>query len=279
MTTRLRDQMTRDLELKGYSEHTKNTYLRNVKHFAQYFNKPPDQLTDEHVKEYLHYLIIEKKVSRSTASISHSSLKFFFETTLQRDWSTKKIPLIKSAKKLPIVLSGKEIASIFDVTENLKHKAILMTTYAGGLRVSETSRLKVSDIDSKSMRIRIEQGKGLKDRYTVLSKINLFVLREYWKKYNPATWLFPTRGNDKPISPRTIQNTFKNALIKAGINKPASPHTLRHSFATHLLEKGYDIHYIQKLMGHRSISTTSVYIHVSKQDTLNIVSPLDCLLD
>ncbi len=275
----LREQMTRDIELKGFSDYTKVAYLRNVQFFAQHFNKPPDQLTEEHIKEYLHHLVTEKKVSRSTASVAYSSLKFFFETTLQRDWHNKKIPHIKQTKRLPNVLSGEEIARILDAAENLKHKTILMTTYAGGLRVSETAHLKVSDIDSHNKRIRVEQGKGRKDRYTLLSERNLYVLREYWKEYRPATWLFPTRNNDKPMATRTIQTIFKNAMNAAGIHKQASPHTLRHFFVTHLLEKGNDIHYIQELMGHSSLHTTNIYIHVRSQNTLNIISPLDYLFD
>jgi len=155
----------------------------------------------------------------------------------------------------------------------------LMTTYSAGLRVSETAYLKVSSIDSKRMQLRIAQGKGNKDRYTLLSPVTLDLLRDYWRQYRPFSWLFPGRSPDRPISTRAIQKVFENAKRKAGIKKPATVHTLRHSFATHLLEAGTDIYRVQKLMGHTTPKTTTIYIHLRRQDLLKVVSPLDSLLD
>jgi site-specific recombinase XerD len=186
-----------------------------------------------------------------------------------------KIPRLKGTKKLPVVLERKEVESLFSVTENLKHRAVLMLIYSSGLRLREASHLKVSDIDSKRMVLRIKQGKGRKDRYTLLSTAALESLREYWSCYRPQQWLFPGRPSSQPLSVRSIQRVFKKARTLAGIRKPATVHTLRHSFATHLLEQGTDLHRIQLLLGHRSLKTTAIYLHVSRKELVRIVSPLD----
>jgi site-specific recombinase XerD len=196
---------------------------------------------------------------------------------LERDWKVEKVSRIKEGRKLPSVLSQSEVKAILDATENLKHRALLMTIYASGLRVSEAANLKVTDIDSKNMQIFIDQGKGKKDRYTILSKSNLEVLRKYWKRYQPKLYLFPGKTAGSPVSVRTIQKVFEAAKDKAGIKKKASVHTLRHSFATHLLDAGTDICYIQKLLGHTDINTTTIYLHLRRMDLLNIKSPLDSL--
>lgn len=184
---------------------------------------------------------------------------------------------IKEGKKLPVVLSQSEIKEIFDATDNLKHKTILMTIYAAGLKVSEAANLKVKDIDSKNMQIIIRQGKGKKDRYTLLSKTNLDILREYWKRYHPSTYLFPGKALNSHISVRTVQKIFEHSKDSANIKKEASVHTLRHSFATHLLEAGTDICYIQRLLGHASINTTTIYLHLRRMDLINVKSPLDTI--
>ncbi len=274
---KLRDQMKMDMELKGFSAKTQDAYIRYVKTFVEYFGKSPVQMGENEIRQYLHHLITEKQISTSHINVIHSALKFFFTTTLQRQWNNIKIPRAKSPKKLPIVLDGSEIKQLLDVTVNPKHRAILMTTYAAGLRVSETANLKVKDIDHKRMQIRVNEGKGKKDRYTILSAVNLKLLRDYWTLYRPNTWLFPGESPDKPITTRTIQRVFETNREKAGIIKPATVHSLRHSFATHLLEAGTDIYHIQRLMGHSSPKTTSIYIHVKQEDLLKIVSPLDHL--
>ncbi len=270
----LQDQMQKDLELRGYSQKTKEAYIRHMKNFCQHYGKSPDKLGIKEVHEYLH-LLVTKKLSSSYINGVYSAMKFFYEKTLEKDIPFEKIPRTKGTKKLPVVLDLAEVNKILDATNNLKHKAFLITTYSAGLRVSETANLKVTDIDSKRMQIRVEQGKGRKDRYTILSQKNLEILREYWKYYRPVTWLFPGQIVDKPITARTIQRIFAKAKERAGIKKPASVHTLRHSFATHLLEAGTDIYHIQHLMGHTSPKTTSIYIHIRRQDLLKIVSPLD----
>ncbi|WP_243186901.1 tyrosine-type recombinase/integrase [Clostridium muellerianum] len=185
---------------------------------------------------------------------------------------------MKEPRRLPVVLSPQKVKSIFDVTDNIKHKAILMTTYSAGLRVSEVCKLKIKDIDSKNMQIFIRQGKGKKDRYSLLSKANLKILREYWKKYKPKEFLFPGRYCIDPISTRSVQRIFEKALKKTRIAKNATVHTLRHSFATHLLDAGTDICFIQRLLGHTRITTTTIYLHLRRMDLLSIKSPLDILL-
>jgi len=178
-----------------------------------------------------------------------------------------------------VVLSKQEVESIFSATTNLKHRAIFVTIYSAGLRISESMRLKVSDIDSGRMTIRVNEGKGLKDRYTLLGERNLDILRLYYKAYRPLDWLFPGRNPSEPVSISAVQRVFNASLYKAGIKKKASVHTLRHCFATHLLESGTDLYYIQKLLGHKSASTTSVYLHVTGRDLSKIRSPIDLLAD
>jgi len=276
---KLREQMKMDLKLKGYSPKTQAAYLGYMKNFVRYFGRSPAKMGEEEIREYLYHLVTEKDLGDSSINSAYSALKFFYKTTLCRDWNVAKIPRRKTEKRLPVVLDGSEIKQLFAVTTNLKHRALLMTTYSAGLRVSETAHLKVSDVDSKRMQLLVAQGKGKKDRYALLSPVTLNLLRDYWRQYRPFSWLFPGRLPERPISTRSIQKVFEKAKRKAGIKKPATVHTLRHSFATHLLEAGTDIYHIQKLLGHTSPKTTAIYIHLRRQDLLNIVSPLDSLLD
>jgi len=276
---KLREQMKMDLKLKGYSPKTQAAYLGYMKNFVQYFGRSPAKMGEKEIREYLYHLVTEKDLGDSSINSAYSALKFFYKTTLGRDWNVAKIPRRKPEKRLPVVLDGSEIKQLLAVTTNLKHRAILMITYSAGLRVSETAHLKVSDIDSKRMQLRVTQGKGKKDRYALLSRVTLNLLRGYWRQYRPFSWLFPGRLPERPISTRSIQKVFEKAKRKAGIKKPATVHTLRHSFATHLLEAGTDIYRVQKLMGHTSPKTTAIYIHLRRQDLLKVVSPLDSLLD
>jgi len=275
--TQLRRNMIRDMELKGFSPKTISAYIAHVAHYAKHYSKSPENLGAEEIKDYLHYLIQEKHVSSSYVNGVYSALKFFYGTTLQREWELAKIPRSKKDKKLPVTLSQSEIQQIFNVVQNIKHKAILMTIYAAGLRVSEAANLKVQDIDSKNMQIHVHEGKGKKDRYCILSQVNLEILKSYYKNYYPREWLFPGQTPDKPITSRTIQHIFEKAKDKAKIKKPATVHTLRHSFATHLLEAGVSVYHIQQLMGHANVRTTSIYIHLQRKDVLNVISPLDML--
>lgn len=273
--SKLREQMKYDMDLKGFSEKTKIAYLKHVEYFAKYFKKSPELLGEGEIKAYLHHQLIERKMSRSYNTQAYSALKFLYETTLKREWKAYKIPRCKREKKLPKVLSREEVKRIFNVTKNPKHLAILMTTYSSGLRVSEVVNLKVDDIDGKRLQLFVRGGKGQKDRYTVLSRKNLELLRDYWKLYHPKTWLFPGQDLNEPLCVRSVQKIFEKSVKKAGITKDVSVHTLRHSFATHLLESRVDTFYIQKLLGHSSLKTTAIYIHVGNLDGMNIKSPLD----
>jgi site-specific recombinase XerD len=275
--TPLREKMIRDMQIKGFAEKTQYAYLNHVAAYAKYYHKSPEDLGEEDIKNYLHYLIKDKGVSKSYISGVYSGLKFLYSTTLGKQWDMTKIPRSKKEKRLPVVLSPSEVKSVFNSVDNFKHKVILMTVYASGLRVSEAVNLKTTDIDSKNMQIHIRGGKGNKDRYCILSKANLDILRNYYMCYRPKEWLFYGQSCLNPISVRTVERVFKIAKEKANIKKNASIHTLRYSFATHILESGVDIYHIQQLMGHSNIKTTNMYIHLQRKDILNIVSPLDRL--
>lgn len=276
---RLHDRMKMDMELKNLSPRTIKTYLCWMKQYTIHYGKSPDQLGDEEIRDYLYYLLKGKKASQSSMNQAYSALKFFYEKTLQREWNGSKIPRSKVPKKLPVVLSQDEVLRIFSATKNLKHLAALMVIYSGGLRVGEAVKLKLSDIDRERMSIRVRQGKGAKDRYTILGERALEVLREYWHAYHPQDWLFPGKKAGNYLSVSSIQCAFRGSLSKTRISKKASVHTLRHSFATHLLEHGIDLYFIQRLLGHTSSKTTSVYIHVARKNIASLKSPIDFLED
>jgi len=276
---KLKEQMKMDMELKNFSLRTIDTYLACVKSFVAHYKRSPELMGYNEIRDYLYYLLKDKKASQSTINQTYSALKFLYQNTLQRDWDTFKIPRCKMGRKLPVVLSKEEVHALFSVIPNLKHRSILMTIYSGGLRLNEATHLKVSDIDSKRMTIRVQQGKGNKDRYTLLGKRTLQILRIYWKLYHPSDWLFPSTRLDQPISHSSIQRVFKGVLHKSGIKKKASIHTLRHSFATHLLESGTDLYHIQRLLGHTTIHTTSIYLHVTRKDLTRMINPIDLFED
>jgi integrase/recombinase XerD len=271
---KLRDQMLVDLQLSGAKPRTQETYLREAENLAKYFNRSPAQLGEDELKEYLLYLIKERHLSEGTFRFYVAGLKFLYRTTLKREWPVEKIKCPRREKKLPVVLDLSEVKSLFSVTKNLKHKAMLMITYSSGLRVSEAAKLKLTDIDSTRMTVRI-MGKGGKDRYSILSQTALEHLRQYWRKYHPKEWLFEGQKKDDHISTNSIQQLFYKAKKLARITKPVSIHTLRHSFATHLIEAGTSLHHVQLLLGHRSPTTTTVYLHVSRLNLSQVTSPLD----
>jgi site-specific recombinase XerD len=273
--SKLKEQMKADLQLNGFKPNTQRTYLREVSNFARYFDKSPEELGKEDVKEYLLHLMNDKKLSQGTFKSYVSGIKFLYNTTLNRQEVVQDIKYPKAKIKLPVVLDLSEIEALLAATDNIKHKAILMITYSAGLRISETSRLKITDIDSKRMMVRVEQGKGGKDRYTILAQTVLDHLRQYWRQYHPKEWLFEGQKDNTHISVSSIYQIFCEAKKRAGITKPASVHTLRHSFATHLIEAGTSLHHVQLLLGHRSPTTTTVYLHVSRLNLAQVVSPLD----
>lgn len=273
--SKLREQMLADLQLKGITPATQKKYLREVSNLAKYFGKSPEELGEKEVKEYLVYLLEERKLSRGTYKNYVSGIKFFYKTTLNREEVVEKIRYPKAKKTLPSVFDLSEVKALLSAVKNLKHRAILTIMYSAGLRMAETARLRVTDIDSKRMMVWVQQGKGGKDRYTILSQTALDCLRQYWRKYHPKEWLFEGQKEDAHIGFSAIRQIFLNAKKRAGIKKPASPHTLRHSFATHLIESGTSLHHVQLLLGHRSPTTTTVYLHVSRVNLAQVTSPLD----
>jgi site-specific recombinase XerD len=271
----LKEKMRMEMELRNFSNRTKEAYIWHLERFSKLFGRSLEELGEIEVREYLHYLRVKRKVSWSNMNIGYSALKFFYVNVLDRVWSVKKIPRSKSEVRLPSVLSRDEVRKIIENVSNRKYKVIMMVIYSSGLRISELANLKIKDIDSGRMQIRIEQGKGKKDRYTILSKKVLEELRDYYKTYHPKEWLFPGKCGDKPIDVGMIQKAFREAKEKAGIEKEVTVHTLRHSFATHLLEQGVNIFVIKELLGHMSIKTTIKYIHIQKADIDKVVSPFD----
>jgi len=272
---KLREQMLVDLQLSGAKPSTQRAYLREAANLAKYFHKSPEQLGEGELKEYLLYLMRERHLSEGTFRFYVAGLKFLYRTTLKREWLVEKIKHPRAKRKLPVVLDLSEVELLFSVTKNLKHKAILMITYSSGLRVSETASLKLTDIDGKRMMVRVTQGKGGKDRYSILSQRALEQLRQYWRKYRPREWLFEGAKKNDHITTHSIQLMFYAARKRAGITKPVSIHSLRHSFATHLIESGTSLHHVQMLLGHRSPTTTTVYLHVSRLNLSQVISPLD----
>ena len=264
-------------ELRNLTENTQRSYLRIIRQFSEYFNRSPEELGTEELREYLLHLKRDKKQAAKTLNAAYSALKFFYHNVLDRPWEISPVPRVKLDKKLPVVLSTEEIKRLLTVIRNIKHKALLTVIYSAGLRTSEAANLKVSDIDSSRMQIRIQNSKGAKDRYTILSETALRILLQYWKINRPHKWLFPGRFGDKPIGFRGISFIFNQYKKRAGITKAATVHSLRHSFATHLLENGADLYHIQLLLGHSSPKTTTVYLHVRRVDLQKIASPLDVI--
>jgi integrase/recombinase XerD len=275
--TELRRRMIEELRLRNYSPNTIDTYIRCVAKFAQHFGLPPDRLGPEHVRQYQLFLVQRKKVAWAVFNQTVCALRFFYHHILHRDWMIEHIPYPRHEQKLPVVLSPGEVAAVFEATRNLKHRTILMTIYAAGLRVSELTHLRVADIDSQRQVICVRQGKGRKDRQVMLSPKLLEVLRIYWKTYRPAVWLFPGGVPGRPITRETVLTICRQAGEAAHLSKRISPHTLRHCFATHLLEDAIDLRRIQVLLGHRNLKTTARYLHVSNLAVRTTVSPLDRL--
>lgn len=274
--TALRTRMLGDMQIRNFAEGTQKQYLDAVAKFAKHFWKSPADLGPEHVRSYLLYLTCQK--SKNTARCANAALRFLYTHTLDKDWKILRDPFPKCERKLPVVLSLAEVARFFEALTNVKYRAILMTVYGGGLRASEVVNLKVGDIDSQRMQIRVRQGKGGKDRCVMLSPTLLTCLREYWSIERPGRdWLFPGEPASKAISTRAVWLKVKRAAKEAGINKAMSIHTLRHSFATHMLESGADIRLVQVLLGHRSLQTTALYTHVSQTRINATQSPIDRL--
>jgi site-specific recombinase XerD len=269
--------MVEDLRLRNYSPRTIETYTRCVAGFAHYFGKSPALLGPEQIRRYQSFLVEEKKASWSLFNQTVSALRFLYGVTLGRKEAIDYIPYPKSERKLPVVLSLEEIAKFFGCVRNLKHRTVLQTMYGTGLRISEALRLRVSDIDSQRMLIRVRQGKGRKDRYAELTPTLLARLREYWRGYRPQSWLFPGKSREQPLDPTSVQRACGIARLRAGLGKRVTTHTMRHCYATHLLEAGRDLRSIQLRLGHGALSTTAIYLHVAAGGERSTRSPIDLL--
>jgi integrase/recombinase XerD len=273
----LRDRMIRELQLRRYAATTQRVYLEAVQGLAKHYMIAPDRLTAEQVQDYLLYLLNERKLQWNSVNSIVSGLTFFYTQTLKRPDIALAIPARRTERRLPEIYSTEELQRLFAAAPAGKPRALLMTTYGGGLRVSEVIRLQVTDIDSQRRLIRVARAKRNKDRYTLLSERLLAELRAYWRIERPQPWLFPGRDPQQPITADTARRFFTEAKAKAGLRKRGSIHLLRHCFATHLLEAHVDLRTIQILMGHSSITSTAYYLHLTRKTLDRTQNPLDLL--
>jgi site-specific recombinase XerD len=270
--------MIEDMQIRNLTPNTQRVYVAQIIHFAGHFRKSPEHLGPAEIRTYLLHLAHDRQLAARSIIVAVSALRFFYTVTLKRPWVVADdIPTGRQAKKLPIVLSQNEVARFLAGVGNLKHRMILTVCYATGLRISEAVRLTPAAIDSQRMVIRIEQGKGRKDRYVMLPPTLLDMLRDYWKRTRPGPWLFPGDRPDRPISALTINHTCRQVRGQCGIGKPVTPHALRHAFAVHLLESGTDLRTIQLLLGHRNLSTTAQYLMIATSKVCATASPLESL--
>ena len=271
--TKLRERMLQDMQLRGFSDRTHECYIRSVRQLAQYHNKSPDQISEEELRNYFLYVKNVKKWKRATVTIALCGIKFFFTQTLNRQWTTFDLVRPQREKRLPVILTRAEIRRILKCVRFECYRVCLLTIYSCGLRLGEGCTLKVSDIDSERMVIHVEQGKGGKDRYVPLPRRTLIELRKWYKTHRNPNWLFPAAGRPgkhdefswavRPTPITNVQDAFRDALGKSGVNKRASVRTLRHSYATHLVELGVNLRLIQAYLGHMSPKTTAIYTHLT----------------
>lgn len=271
-------QLIYEMQLRNYSSRTIRTYSDLLTKVEKFYNLPLDTVCVEKFKAYLHHRITKEEISSALVNQHISAFKILQVDVLKRDWQQIKIKRPRREKKLPVVLSIDEVERLIAVTQNIKHKAILMLSYSSGIRSGELQQIKPSAIDSSRMQVHVVQGKGKKDRYTLLSEKALETLRVYYKYTRPSTFLFESQyKKGKPLAGSTLNSIVKKNASKAGIKKRISFHTLRHCFATHLLEKGVNLRLIQQFMGHTSLKTTSGYLHLVNIDPSSVISPLDSM--
>ena len=277
MTT-LRERMIEDMRIRNLAPNTQISYLQQVSLFARYFAKSPNVLGREEIRAYQVYLTEEKKLSPRSITIAVSALRFLYKVTLRREWNLEEIiPAPKQPQKLPVILSPEEVLEFLSCVRGHNHRTILTCCYAAGLRISEVVALEVSHIDSRRMMIRVQQGKGQKDRYVMLSPKLLEILREWWRRDRSQHWLFPGNIPGRHISPDAVEHACQEAHRLCHLAKPITPHSLRHAFAVHLLEQGTDVRTIQLLLGHRSLATTARYLRIATTKVCSTTSPLDLL--
>jgi site-specific recombinase XerD len=273
----LQDRMRQDLALRGFSPATVRNYLLYCRRFAAFYMRSPAELGEAEIRAFLLHQVEVEGLAYSSYRQVYSALKFLYTVTLGRPGEVGRIPFPKHQPgRLPKVLTAEELTAFFTALRKPKYRALFMTCYAAGLRLGETCHLRVEDIDSRRMVIRV-LGKGNRERLTVLSPRLLELLRDYWRDARPKVWLFPGLGGKRPVSLETARSVFHRARVKAGLHERYSPHSLRHSFATHLLDAGTDLVLIQQLLGHRSVATTSRYTHVGVERIQQVTSPLDRL--
>ena len=272
----LRQRMIDDMTARRFSEATQKDYVRNVRNFTAFLGRSPETATSDDLRRFqLH--MAQQQVSPWSINAAIAALRFFFTVTLEKPDLVRPLRIVNEPRKAPVVLSQEEVARLLEAAPGLKYKAALSVAYGAGLRVSEVANLKVSDIDSERMTLRVEQGKGQRDRYVMLSPQLLELLRDWWRASRPQVWLFPGQNPINPMTPRQLNRAVTAAKDLAGISKRVSPHTLRHSFATHLLEQGVDIRVIQVLLGHAKLETTALYTRVAVNTVRDIKSPLERL--
>ena len=279
--THLRQLMLDELQRRNYSPNTVRSYIHAIEDFAKFFGRSPYRLGPEHIRQYQVHLFRDRKLSAGTIEGRTAALRFLFVKTLKRPYVHDQIPFPKRQRPLPTVLSQDEVTRLIDAAQSLMHRAMLMTLYGTGVRRAELCQLKVADVDSKRMVIRVRHGKGGRDRDVLLSDKLLETLREYWRWMKPKTYLFPGTVNnwraDVPITTKVVWTAVNEARKRAGIEKPISPHTLRHSFATHMLEAGADLRTIQVLLGHAELADTAVYLHLSRRHLQAVASPIETI--
>lgn len=271
--TPLRQRMVEDMQLRGLSEKTQDTYMRAVRQLAEHYGKSPERISEEELRRYFLYLRNDKRVSPSTFTHALCGIKFLYERTLHREWATLDLVRPRREKRLPVVLSVDEVRRILGCLHRPRYRVCLSTIYTCGLRLSEGVHLQVRDIDSDRMVIHVRHGKGAKDRYVPLPESTLEMLRQYWSTHRHPLWLFPVRirmelppsAAIRPMSVSGVQKAFKAALRESGVQKRATVHTLRHSYATHLLEAGVNLRLIQAYLGHSSPKTTAIYTHLTRK--------------
>jgi site-specific recombinase XerD len=268
--------MIQQMKLKGYSPKTIQSYVGSIAQIALHYHTPAEQLSIAQIRDYILQNITDNKRSKSWMNIIISAIKLLFCDILKREWNNLDLPRPIRDTKIPVILSRDEVQRIINSKTNLKHRAILMVTYSAGLRRSEVRNLKITDIDSSRMLIHLHSTKGNRERNTILSPVALDFLRAYYRRYKPKEWLFEGQSRDA-ITTSTIEKVFKQALAKSKVQKQVGIHSLRHSFATHLLEQGVALPIIQQMMGHRSLKTTSGYLHVQEYSIQGVKSPLDTL--
>ena len=276
--TPLRQRMLEDMQIRNLSPLTQRSYVEHVSRFARHFGRSPAVLGPEEIRAYQVYLATDKQLAPASIVIAVAALRFLYIVTLRKAWAVEAvIPTPKVPDTLPVVLSPAEVVQFLDSIDTAKHRTILTTCYAAGLRISEAVQLTLSAIDSQRMVLRIEQGKGQKDRYVMLSPKLLEILRDWWRVSRSRPWLFPGHRPGKPITTRAVNRACRKAQRRCGIPKPITPHSMRHAFAVHLLEAGTDVRTIQLLLGHRSLATTARYLRLATTKVCATVSPLDLL--